>query len=96
MRWVLRVLSMMAVATGPGHSTLSATAMLPERTDTWLGIAGGPGGALLSAIAIAMILLYRLDKGTHARILADLNARRAECIASRPMHLNDIVGESPH
>jgi GPH family glycoside/pentoside/hexuronide:cation symporter len=50
--------------------------VLPEHTITWLGIAGGPGGALLSVVAIGIIFFYRLDKGTHAEILVELSARR--------------------
>jgi GPH family glycoside/pentoside/hexuronide:cation symporter len=64
----------------------AAATTLPEHTVRWLGIAGGPGGALLSIVAIAMILLYRLDKGTHAQILAELNARRVS---------NAIPGSAP-
>jgi GPH family glycoside/pentoside/hexuronide:cation symporter len=72
------VLQLIDFPTNLAEQGASAATLLPERTVTWLGIAGGPGGALLSVIAIAMILLYRLDKATHAHILAQLNARRAE------------------
>ena len=54
----------------------NATAALPARTITLLGFAGGPGTALLSVVAIAVAMLYRLDKQAHARIMEDLNARR--------------------
>ena len=55
----------------------AASAALPASTVTWLGVAGGPGAGLLSIAGIAIVLLYRLDRPTHARIMADLNARRA-------------------
>ena len=70
------VLQLIDFPTNLAEQGATAATVLPERTVTWLGIAGGPGGALLSVVAIAMILLYRLDKRTHARILAELNARR--------------------
>ncbi len=70
------VLQLIDFPTNLAEQGATAATLLPERTVTWLGIAGGPGGALLSVVAIAMILLYRLDKRTHARILAELNARR--------------------
>lgn len=54
-----------------------AAAALPDSTVVWLGIAGGPGAASLSLVAIFFTLLYRLDRQTHARIMDDLNARRA-------------------
>ncbi len=66
----------------PAHlSEQGATsAALPASTITWLGIAGGPGAGLLSVAGIALAFLYRLDRQRHARIMADLNARRAKAI----------------
>lgn len=54
----------------------STTAALPERTVAWLGFVGGPGAALLSVGGIALVLLYRINRQSHARIMADLTARR--------------------
>jgi len=54
----------------------AASESLPATTTTWLGIAGGPAAALLSIGGIAIVLLYRLDRQAHARIMIDLNARR--------------------
>jgi GPH family glycoside/pentoside/hexuronide:cation symporter len=51
-------------------------AVLPERTVAWLGFAGGPGAGLLSVVGIALMLLYRIDKQSHGRIIADLTERR--------------------
>jgi glycoside/pentoside/hexuronide:cation symporter, GPH family len=53
-----------------------AAAALPERTVAWLAFAGGPGAGLLSIAGIALMLLYRINKQQHARISADLAARR--------------------
>ncbi len=49
---------------------------LPAHTLAWLGIIGGPGAGLLSVAGVALVLFYRIDKKTHARIRADLTARR--------------------
>lgn len=49
---------------------------LPARTVELLGFAGGPGAGLLSIVGISLMLLYRLDKKSHARIIADLTERR--------------------
>lgn len=48
---------------------------LPRGTVDGLGFYGGPGAALLSIAGIALVLLYRIDKKSHARIIADLGAR---------------------
>lgn len=54
-----------------------AAGSVPEQTIAWLGIAHGPGAALLSIPGIVLILFYRLNKQTHARILSELADRRA-------------------
>ena len=68
----------------PTHLTeqSEAAAALPAWTVNWLGVAGGPGAGILSVLGISLTLLYRLDKREHARIMTDLNARRA---AARPI-----------
>ncbi|HEX7784483.1 MAG TPA: MFS transporter [Sphingobium sp.] len=61
----------------PTHlSEQGGAAALPERTIAWLGFAGGPGAALLSIAGAALVLLYRIDKKSHARIIDDLKRRR--------------------
>ena len=42
-----------------------------------LGIVSGPGAALFTATSVIILLGFRLTKGDHARILADLKSRRA-------------------
>ena len=53
-------------------SEQDVTVTLPEQTMTWLAIAHGPGAALLSVVAVALMLLYRIDKRSHERIIAEL------------------------
>ncbi len=48
---------------------------VPEHTTAWLAIAHGPGAALLSLAAVGLMMLYRIDKRSHARIIADLTER---------------------
>jgi GPH family glycoside/pentoside/hexuronide:cation symporter len=61
----------------PAHlAERGGAAALSERTVAWLAFAHGPGAALLSIAGIALVLLYRIDKQAHARIIADLTARR--------------------
>ena len=63
----------------PTHLTEqgAASAAIPAETTMWLGVTGGPGTALLSILGIGIVMFYHLDKRAHARIMADLNARRA-------------------
>ncbi len=60
----------------PSNLAERGATALPERTVEWLGIAGGPGAALLSIAGIAVVLFYRINKVSHARIIADLIVRR--------------------
>jgi GPH family glycoside/pentoside/hexuronide:cation symporter len=55
-----------------------ATAIVAAPADSiaWLGFAGGPGAALLSVVSAIVVLSYRVDRKAHARIMAELNARR--------------------
>lgn len=57
-------------------ATAASAAAVPERTADLLAIAGGPGSALLALVGTALVLLYRVDRKAHARIMADLVARR--------------------
>jgi glycoside/pentoside/hexuronide:cation symporter, GPH family len=60
----------------PAHISEQDTAVaLPERMMAWLAIAHGPAASLLSLAAVALMLLYRIDKRRHARIIADLTER---------------------
>jgi len=69
---VLQLLSFPAQT--PGHN--AAAMAIPEQTLTWLAVAGGPGSGLLAVIATALMALYSIDRAMHARIMADLIARR--------------------
>jgi GPH family glycoside/pentoside/hexuronide:cation symporter len=60
----------------PTHLAEGSAAVLPESTVMWLGFAGGPGAALLSIPGIALMFGYRINKQSHAKIIADLAARR--------------------
>jgi GPH family glycoside/pentoside/hexuronide:cation symporter len=59
----------------PAEATASA-AEVPARTAAWLAAAAGPGSALLALLGTALVMLYRVDRQAHARIMADLVARR--------------------
>jgi GPH family glycoside/pentoside/hexuronide:cation symporter len=62
----------------PTHLTAQGdAAALPQRTVDGLGFYGGPGAAILSLAGIALVLLYRIDKKAHARIIGELSARRS-------------------
>jgi GPH family glycoside/pentoside/hexuronide:cation symporter len=50
---------------------------IPLATIQHLGIAYGPGAGLLTIVAVVVLLGFKLTKADHARILADLNRRRA-------------------
>lgn len=50
---------------------------IPEQTANWLGIAGGPGCGLIAIIGVAIAWFYHVDKKAHARIKAELTARRS-------------------
>lgn len=56
----------------------AASAAVPAETAAWLGFAGGPGAALFAVAGVVLALFYRVDRKTHARIIADLAARRAQ------------------
>jgi GPH family glycoside/pentoside/hexuronide:cation symporter len=61
----------------PAEVTGAAAASVRPETAALLAGAGGPGAAILALAGTALVLLYRIDKKTHARIMADLLARRA-------------------
>ena len=58
-------------------ATPDKLAAIPVSTINHLGIAYGPGAGLFTAVAVAVLLTYKLTKADHARIQADLQARRA-------------------
>jgi len=60
---------------GAGHA--AALAHIPATTIRNLGIAYGPGAAIFTAVAIAVLLTYKLSKADVARIQTDLVSRRA-------------------
>ena len=59
-----------------------AVAALPERTVTLLALFYGPGSGALAVAGILVAMLYRLDKRTHANIMAQLE--RAACRGLTP------------
>jgi GPH family glycoside/pentoside/hexuronide:cation symporter len=60
----------------PADASATAGGAIPATTADWLGLAGGPGAALLALLGTVVMLFYRVDRRAHARITADLIARR--------------------
>ena len=56
------------------HAAAVGTAS--ESAINWLGFAGGPGAGILAVLSAVVVLSYRVDRKTHARIIDELNARR--------------------
>jgi glycoside/pentoside/hexuronide:cation symporter, GPH family len=52
-------------------------AHIPPDTIRNLGIAYGPGAAVFTAVSVAVLMTYKLNKAKYGRIQADLNSRRA-------------------
>jgi glycoside/pentoside/hexuronide:cation symporter, GPH family len=69
------VLDLVSFPTGISHQ--GSAGSIPTWAANTLALVGGPGASLLSMAAIILVLFYRIDKCTHAHIMADLNARRA-------------------
>jgi GPH family glycoside/pentoside/hexuronide:cation symporter len=61
------------LAATPAH-----LAAIPVATINHLGIAYGPGAGLFTAVAVAVLLGFKLTRRDHARILDALSRRRAE------------------
>ncbi|HTX48491.1 MAG TPA: MFS transporter [Caulobacteraceae bacterium] len=61
-----------------GVSNPALLAKIPAETIRNLGIAYGPGASLFTAVAVLVLMTYKLTKADHARIQADLRARRAD------------------
>lgn len=61
-----------------GVSNPALLAKIPAETIRNLGIAYGPGASIFTAVAVLVLMTYRLTKADHARIQADLKSRRAE------------------
>ena len=59
-------------------ATPARLAAIPVATINHLGIAYGPGAGLFTAVAVAVLLGFRLTRRDHARIIEDLNRRRTE------------------
>ena len=53
-----------------------SAAILPPRMVNALAIFYGPGAAVLFLASVAICMLYRLDRRTHAVVMLDLHARR--------------------
>jgi GPH family glycoside/pentoside/hexuronide:cation symporter len=62
----------------PSNVAENAVASLPADTVAWLGFAGGPGAAVITIPAIALIFLYRINRQSHARIIAELDERKRQ------------------
>jgi len=63
-------------------ATPALLAKIPVDTIRNLGIAYGPGASLFTAVAVVVLLSYKMTKADHTRILEDLNRRRAEKTAA--------------
>lgn len=61
-----------------GISNPALLAKIPAETIRNLGIAYGPGASVFTAVAVAVLMTYKLNKSDHARIQADLKSRRAD------------------
>jgi GPH family glycoside/pentoside/hexuronide:cation symporter len=59
-------------------ATPALLATIPAATIRNLGIAYGPGASIFTAVAVAVLFGYKLNKTGHTRILEELNRRRAE------------------
>ena len=70
------VLEFSGLPSGAAAQAGVEVALRPE-TVAVLGLAYGPGAALLSIAGVLLMLLYRLDRSAHARILEQLAQRRA-------------------
>jgi glycoside/pentoside/hexuronide:cation symporter, GPH family len=70
------VLQFSGFPSGAAAKTGAQLALRPE-TVSMLGMAYGPGAALFSIAGALLLLLYRLDRPTHAQILEQLAKRRA-------------------
>jgi GPH family glycoside/pentoside/hexuronide:cation symporter len=60
-----------------GVTNPALLAKIPAETIRNLGIAYGPGASIFTAVAVAVLLTYKLTKADHERIQADLVERRA-------------------
>jgi glycoside/pentoside/hexuronide:cation symporter, GPH family len=68
---VLQLIDFPADAAAPG-----AAAAVPQQTVDGLAMAGGPGSGLLALVGTVFAMFYRVDRKAHARIMAELQARR--------------------
>lgn len=70
------VLQFSGFPSGAAANAGALVALRPE-TVTLLGLCYGPGSALFSIAGVLILLLYRLDRPTHARIIEQLIQQRA-------------------
>ena len=59
-----------------GAAATAANAHIPAETIRNLGLVYGPGAAFFTAVAIAVLFGYKLNKAGHAKIREELNERR--------------------
>ena len=65
-----------------GVTNPALLAKIPAETIRNLGIAYGPVASIFTAVAVAVLMTYKLTKADHARIQEDLKSRRAETSAA--------------
>ena len=65
---------------------------IPARTIVELALVNGPGAAFIMVLPAILILLYRLDRATHARILEALSARRKAATGADATGANPSAG----
>ena len=62
-----------------GVTNPALLARIPAETIRNLGIAYGPGASIFTAVAVAVLMTYKLTKADHARIQTDLKNWSARC-----------------
>ncbi len=65
-----------------GVTNPALLARIPAETIRNLGIAYGPCASIFTAVAVAVLMTYKLTKADHARIQTDLKNRRADQAAA--------------
>ena len=61
----------------PKHLANTATVQIAPATLDWLAVVSGPLVALISTVATALLLFYRIDRKRHEEVVAVLAERRA-------------------
>ncbi|WP_332787986.1 MFS transporter [Sphingomonas sp. GB1N7] len=75
-------IALQAIGFKSGGDAAAAAAKLSPATIDWIGAIYGPGASLLALAAASTCLFYRLDAKKHARILTELDQRRAVASAA--------------